>query len=120
MIIDKEYFKQFHGYHEFETPITFDGFEAIGMFEYRTASIQTEACIPRTLFFHIEEKLNQIHHKVDNKSVIIFRDTERFGTTNFAINFHDMRCRTGTWEEVVGYGGRELTLELEYQKTFQI
>ena len=77
----------------------------VGYFPYSIASISNKGPkVSRNLFKDLEEKLR---HLMDNKIVIICRDLERFGTDNFAIQFHDFGCRIGKLEDVVGYGGRE-------------
>lgn len=98
-------FKQIHeDYKELETPIEFDGFKLIGYFPYSTASIREEGLpsIPRKVFKHIENKLEEIYIS-DNKSVYIFEDTEKFGTENFALKLYDLHAVLGKWNQVIKY-----------------
>lgn len=101
-------FPKYEYYHKLEEPIKFDGYEVVGFFPYSIASISNKMPkVPRKLFKELETKLRSI---MDNKVVIICRDLERFGTEDFAIQFHDAGCRIGKLEDVTGYGGRELKL----------
>lgn len=101
-------FIHYEQYHQLVEPIKFDGYEVVGFFPYSTASISNKMPkVPRKLFQELETELRGI---MDNKIVIICRDLERFGTDNFAIQFHDSGCRIGKLEDVTGYAGRELKL----------
>jgi len=100
-------FQKIQEFIQLDEPIKFDGYEAVGFFPYSTASISPKVPkVPRKLFQELEESLRKI---MDNKIVVIFRDLENFGTDDFAIQFHDCGCRVGKLEDVVGYGGSQLT-----------
>ncbi len=102
-------FQKFEDFIQLPKPINFDGYEVIGYFPYSLASIKADVPkVPRKLFEELENKLRGI---IDNKVVVIFRDTVNFGTDDFAIQFHDLGCRVGKLEDVVGYGGRELKIK---------
>ena len=108
-------FPKFKDFIQLTEPFKCDGFEVVGYFPYSIASISNKGPkVSRNLFKDLEEKLR---HLMDNKIVIICRDLERFGTDNFAIQFHDYGCRIGKLEDVVGYGGRELTLKQKEEET---
>ena len=100
-------FKNIVDFIQLEEPIKFDGYEAVGFFPYSIASISPKVPkVPRKLFQKLEDSLGKI---MDNKIVVIFRDLENFGTDDFAIQFHDCGCRVGKLEDVVRYGGGQLT-----------
>jgi len=103
-----DFFEQCKNYIVLPTPVEGDKYQIVGYFPYSTASISNKCVkIPRAVMATME-RLAQENNCMDNKVVLICRDTERFGTDNFAVQFHDSGCRIGYLEDVVGYGGREL------------
>ena len=101
---------QFADYKQFEEPIQFKGFEAVGYFPYETASIKGCVPMPRNVFSEIENILSRTRF-MDNKIVVVFRDVVQFGTEDFAINFKDASAKVGSIDDIIGYGGRELKLK---------
>ena len=107
------YFTQFADYKEYETPVDFGTFEAVGHFPYEKAQIKSSkynVCIPREVYFNIEDKLNR-EVGTSNKIVVVFRDKVNFGTEDFLIQFKDAYCKVGSLESIIGYGGRELKVK---------
>ena len=101
-------FESYQRYIKLDIPIDIGKAEVVGYFPYSTASIQNDSPkIPRKVMSAIEIILSE-SGIMDNKVVMICRDTERFGTDDFAIQFHDCGVRIGKLEHVVGYGGEEL------------
>ena len=100
-------FTKYKYYYNFDEPIEFNDFTAIGYFPYECAGIYNNVKIPRDIYSKIE---NLIPVK-DNKMVVIFQDNVNFGTENFAIFFKDYYASVGYWEDVTGYGGRKLELK---------
>ena len=93
-------------YIPFDNPIKFDGFEAIGYFPYESARIRGYK-VPRSVYSIFEREVIK-----DNKVVVIFNDTTRFGTHDFAIFFHDLGAIIGQYEDITDYDGNELTYKL--------
>lgn len=114
MILNAEYFKQFSGYTEFETPIVCKDFNVLGYFYYHTASVYSNSkeyeipCLPRSMFVELEQKINEKGNLTDNKTVFICKQTANFGHSNFAINFKDFIVRIGNWDNVASYGAGPL------------
>ncbi len=102
MLID---FTKYVDFISFPEPIAFDRFEAIGYFPYEMAQVSNDVvCVSRTVFTRLiaDVGIN------DNKYVIVFRDNERWGTQDFALQVKDSFCKLGSWKQVIGYGLREL------------
>jgi hypothetical protein len=94
---------------KFEEPILFLGFNAIGYFPYEVAQMKYKECVavPRSVFSEIEKLLSRTHY-MDNKIVVVFEDTTRFGSQNFAIQFKDGFCKMGSLDQIMGYAATEL------------
>lgn len=88
-------------------PIEFDGFKAIGYYPYESASIDitNKVCCPRHVYSEIENTIREKANIQDNKWIVIFEDTTRFGTDNFAIFFKDCFAVIGKWKDIQPYGG---------------
>lgn len=99
--------KEMNYFITLEEPIVFERFKAIGYFPYETAKLNGDGCVavPRSVFSEIE---NTLRIFMDNKIVVVFEDTERWGTENFAIQFFDSFCKMGALNQIVGYAGKEL------------
>lgn len=94
----------------YKQPVEFKGFRAIGYFPYERARVKATwdgARPPRHLYYEIESTI-QRNVVMDNKIVVLFEDTTNFGTTDFAIFFHDLSAVIGRWEDVCSYTGEEL------------
>jgi hypothetical protein len=94
---------------KFEEPINFSGFNAVGYFPYETAQMKFRECVgvPRKVFSEIENVLSRTRY-MDNKVVVVFEDTIRFGSQNFAIQFKDGFCKMGSLDQIMGYAATEL------------
>ena len=102
-------FTQYRDYIPFPSPIPFDGFEAIGMFPYEKAQLLNGLVrVHANIFDHLYEALRE---HMDNKVVVIFKDTRRFNTENFAIQWKDGMCKMGDWRDVIGYANQELYIK---------
>jgi hypothetical protein len=90
-------------YIQFKTPLVTDlGFDIVGYFPYHTASVRTTP-VPRDLLKHIEELLCDNKYPTDNKVVYVCKDKVNFGTSSFALFFHDMRVQIGSIEQIQDY-----------------
>jgi hypothetical protein len=100
-------------YVPYKESVIFEGFRAIGYFPYERARVRCAydgARPPRALYAEIEQTI-QMHPagRMDNKAVVLFEDDCQFGTSSFAIFFHDLSATLGTWDDVCSYDGKELT-----------
>jgi hypothetical protein len=88
-------------------PVKFEGYEAIGFFPYEKAQLSNNhACVPMSVY---KSTIDLIPSRMmDNKVVILFKDTRRFNTDSFAMQIKDGWVKIGKWNDVVGYALREL------------
>lgn len=101
----------FQDYKPFEEPIEFKGFNAVGYFPYEKATINLKVPrVPRNVFSHIENVLANTPY-MDNKIVVVFKDTTRFNTRDFCISFQDSMCKMGKLDQIIGYGGQGLHMK---------
>lgn len=111
----KSLFDNLKDYITLENPIPLSGFTVIGYFPYECAYIvgkTTDAIVstPRTLYADFEATMRE-NNIADNKVVYICLDTTNFGTDNFALQLKDCYARVGLWEDVKGYGGKNLIVK---------
>lgn len=101
------YFNTYTDFQPLENPIELDdgNFKIVGLFPYRTASIEAER-IPSFLFKSISDILIE-NRLFDNKIVVAIEDQRRYSGEHFIIQFHDSNCRVGTWNDLRSYGGGE-------------
>lgn len=78
------------------------GFIVIGYFPYHCKAIRKNVRMPRHIFKELEYILG-MNHINDNKFVIVCKDTEKFATEDFAINFKDFYAVVGRWDEIEDY-----------------
>lgn len=101
MITSSPYFKKL------EEPINCGDYSIIGVFPYETAAVYTDGCNPpRVCAANVENNLPRNFR--DNKIVVICQDNVNFGTSNFAVFLKDLKCTFGSWDDVIGYGGKSL------------
>lgn len=106
------YFEKFESYHKLEVPLVLLGgkIKLLGWFSYSSAQIKNDNVkLPREVYKVIEDEIREkAEYILDNKIVLVFRDLVNFGTDDFALQLKDCFGKVGNWEDVIGYGGREL------------
>lgn len=85
-----------------DTPIICDGYTILAYYPYERARISSNALrVSRKVFSNVWDNLPD--GVADNKIVVICSDTDRFGTHDFAIFFHDMSACIGEWSDIGPY-----------------
>ncbi len=79
----------------------------VGYFPYECAGLYSGPKISRKVFSGIEAILRD-NGISDNKYVAVFSDAVKFGTSDFAIFFHDAGAYVGKIEDITGYAGIKL------------
>lgn len=108
------HFNQYKDYKSLSAPIPMLGgtIALLGWFPYEKAQLSNECVkVPRTVYDGILEAIESIdgcEHILDNKIVLVFKDLVNFNTDDFALQLKDSFGKIGRWEDVIGYGGREL------------
>lgn len=94
------------------------GIQILGYFPYHRAKLNptelyigrhiTPLPLPRELFRHIENVLEQYHIN-DNKSVYICESNNSpYDNKPFALMYKDTYCMIGEWDSVVRYDGKPI------------
>lgn len=91
-------------YITLEEPIILEGFSIVGYFPYERACIRGCVSAPRKLYSHIEIAIrNSAKNFMDNKIVVVCKDTTQFGTDDFAIQLHDLSGTVGSINQIEPY-----------------